>query len=92
MEIFFTVYGWEDFCYWIENDTEKTIKIKDLIKSIKQDPFRGIGKPEALKHNLKGFWSRKINSEHRLVYCVKGKKGVDQKCIIIQCRFHYDNK
>ena len=67
-------------------------KIKELIKSIKQNPFRGIGKPEPLKHGLKGYWSRRITGEHRLVYRVSGKKGVDQKCTIIQCRFHYDDK
>ena len=82
----------EDFSYWIENDNDTVIKIKELIKSIKQNPFRGIGKPESLKHGLKGYWSRRITGEHRLVYRVSGKKGVDQKCTIIQCRFHYDDK
>ncbi|UOB16540.1 Txe/YoeB family addiction module toxin [Abyssalbus ytuae] len=92
MNIDFTAYGWKDFTYWLENDIDTALKIKELIKAIKQNPFKGIGKPEPLKHGLKGFWSRRINGEHRLVYQVSGKKGVDQKCIIIQCRFHYDNK
>ena len=48
------------------------------------------GKPEPLKYNLKGFWSRRIDSEHRLVYKITGEKGIDQKCTILQCRFHYD--
>ena len=92
MNIDFTTHGWEDFSYWIETDNDTVIKIKELIKSIKQNPFRGIGKPESLKHGLKGYWSIRITGEHRLVYRVSGKKGVDQKCTIIQCRFHYDDK
>ncbi|WP_150451829.1 Txe/YoeB family addiction module toxin [Arenibacter lacus] len=92
MNINFTAHGWEDFSYWIATDNATAFKIKELVKSIKQNPYRGLGKPEPLKHGLKGFWSRRITSEHRLVYRVSGKKGVDQTCTIIQCRFHYDNK
>jgi toxin YoeB len=92
MNIDFTLHGWDDFTYWLENDIDTTLKIKELIKAIKQDPFKGLGKPEPLKHGLRGFWSRRITGEHRLVYSVSGKKGVDQKCTIIQCRFHYDSK
>jgi len=92
MTINFTTHGWEDFNYWIETDNDTAIKIKELIKSIKQNPFKGIGKPEPLKHGLKGYWSRRITGEHRLVYKVSGKRDVDQKCTIIQCRFHYDDK
>lgn len=92
MNIDFTAYGWEDFTYWLETDPDTALKIKELIKAIKHHPFKGIGKPEPLKHGLKGFWSRRITGEHRLVYKVSGKKGVDQKCTIIQCRFHYDDK
>lgn len=92
MNIDFTTHGWEDFSYWIDTDNDTAIKIKELIKSIKQNPFKGLGKPEPLKHGLKGFWSRRITGEHRLVYKVSGKKGVNQKCTIIQCRFHYDGK
>ena len=92
MTINFTAHGWEDFSYWIETDNDTAIKIKELIKSIKQNPFKGIGKPEPTKHGLKGYWSRRITGEHRLVYKVSGKRDVDQKCTIIQCRFHYDDK
>lgn len=92
MNINFTTHGWEDFSYWIETDNDTAIKIKELIKSIKQNPFRGIGKPEPLKHGLKGYWSRRITGEHRLVYKVSVKKDVDQKCTVIQYRFHYDDK
>jgi len=92
MNISFTAHGWEDFGYWLETDADTAIKIKALLRSIKQNPFKGLGKPEPLRHGLKGFWSRRITGEHRLVYKVTGKKGVDQQCIIIQCRFHYDEK
>jgi toxin YoeB len=87
----FSENGWEDFEYWLENDPEIVDKIRDLIKAIKKDPFRGIGKPEPLKFALKGFWSRRITGEHRLIYQISGSKGKDQKCTIIQCRFHYDD-
>lgn len=91
MDISFTVNGWEDLEFWIDTDPEAVTRIKDLIKSIKQDPFRGIGKPEPLKYDLKGCWSRRITGEHRIVYKVSGTKGIDQKCVILQCRFHYDD-
>lgn len=90
MNFEFTENGWEDFQYWIETDSSIVEKIKDLLNEIKKAPFQGTGKPEPLKHDLKGFWSRRITGEHRLVYKVEGKKGVDQKCYVIQCRFHYD--
>jgi len=91
MKIEFTEHGWEDFEYWIETDNAIVKKIKELIKSIRANPFKGLGKPEPLKHVLKGFWSRRITQEHRLVYKVSGKRGEDQKCSIIQCRYHYDD-
>jgi len=91
MDVIFTKHAWEDFSYWIDTDEEIVRKIKELIRSIKENPFKGIGKPEPLKYSLKGYGSRRITHEHRLVYKVTGKKGVDQKCIIIQCRYHYDD-
>jgi toxin YoeB len=91
MDVVFTPNGWQDFEYWLENDPDAAVRIKELLKSVKQSPFQGIGKPEPLKHDLKGYWSRRITSEHRLVYKVTGTKGDDQRCIIIQCRFHYDD-
>lgn len=92
MNIEFTSHAWEEFQYWLENDAEVVRKIKELLKAIRQSPFKGIGKPEPLKHGLKGYWSRRITGEHRLVYKIQGKKGENQKCIVIQCRFHYDEK
>ena len=91
MNISFTSNGWEDIEYWIDNDPDTVTRIKDLIKSIRQDPFRGLGKLEPLRYDLKGYWSRRITSEHRIVYKVSGTKGVDQKCVILQCRFHYED-
>lgn len=92
MTVEFTELAWEDFAYWLENDPDVVIKIRELIKSIQREPFHGLGKPEALKFGLRGFWSRRISGDHRLVYRISGSKGVDQRCTIIQCRFHYDGK
>jgi len=92
MKFEFTEIGWEDFEYWLENDADVPSKIRDLLKSIRSTPFAGIGKPEPLKHDLNGFWSRRITGEHRLVYEVSGTKGKDQKCVILQCCFHYSKK
>lgn len=80
--------AWEDYLFWQENDIEILKKINVLIKEIKRTPFRGIGKPEPLKANLKGWWSRRITGQHRLVYRVQGK-GAEQRLEIVQCRFHY---
>ncbi len=91
MKIEFTKKAWGDFEYWIETDSNMVFKIKELLRSIRRTPFKGIGKPEPLKHGLKGFWSRRISQEHRLVYRVSGSKRVDQKCSVIQCRFHYND-
>lgn len=91
MNFEFTLNAWEDFQYWIETGAEIVTKIKDLLKDIRRTPFQGLGKPEPLKYDLKGFWSRRITGEHRLVYKVEGKKSENQKCIILKCRFHYDD-
>jgi len=90
MNFEFTVNGWEDFEYWMDNDPDISEKIRTLLKDISRNPFQGLGKPEPLKFDLKGYWSRRISGEHRLVYKIEGSKGKDQKCIILQCRFHYD--
>ncbi|MGB3180255.1 MAG: Txe/YoeB family addiction module toxin [Cyclobacteriaceae bacterium] len=91
MKIEFTRTAREEFEYWKDYDQDFVKKIKELLKAIRQNPFKGIGKPEPLKHGLKGFWSRRISHEHMLVYKVSGTKGLDQTCTIIQCRFHYDD-
>jgi len=88
MIISFTSTGWEDYLFWQENDPATLYKINELIRDTKRDPFRGIGKPEPLSGNLKGWWSRRVSREHRLVYKVEGGKP-NQSLIIIQARFHY---
>jgi toxin YoeB len=80
--------AWEDYVSWQENDQKVLQSVNDLIKDIRRDPFRGLGKPEPLKHALAGWWSRRITGEHRLVYRVSGK-GQMQTIEIIQCRYHY---
>lgn len=91
MTIEFTELAWEEFSFWVEHDSVIVNKIKELIQAIRKDPFKGIGKPEPLKFGLKGFWSRRISGEHRMVYQITGTKGINQKCSIIQCKFHYDD-
>lgn len=76
--------GWEDYMYWQQVDKKTIKKINELIKVIQRTPFEGIGKPEALKENLSGWWSRRINLEDRLVYKVE-----NNTLIILQCRKHY---
>ena len=90
MNFEFAENAWEDFGYWLENDQEIVGKIKELLNDINRNPFRGLGKPEPLRYDLKGYWSRRITGEHRLVYKVEGSKGRNQKCYILQCRYHYD--
>ena len=91
MNFEFTTNAWEDFEYWLMTDQEIVLKIKELFKDIKRNPFQRLGKPEPLKYDLKGFWSRRITREHRLVYKIEGTKGKSQKCYILQCRYHYDD-
>jgi toxin YoeB len=89
MKLYWTAAAWEDYTYWQRVDPTKAEKIKALIKDIREnDPFKGLGKPEPLKHDLSGFWSRRITGDHRLVYRVTGAAGA-QQLEIVQCRFHY---
>ena len=76
--------AWDDYLYWQNTDKKMLNKVNELIKSCERTPFSGIGKPEPLKENLKGFWSRRIDNTHRLVYKVE-----EETLIISQCRFHY---
>jgi len=88
MLLLFTDHAWDDYLYWQVNDPDTLQKINDLIKAIKREPFKGSGKPEALKGNLAGYWSRRITGEHRLVYRVSGTRP-NQGLTIIQTMFHY---
>lgn len=85
MVITFTENAWEDYLYWQRIDKKMVKKVNELIKVIKRDPFNGIGKPEPLKYDLAGYWSRRIDQEHRLVY-----KIVGEDLQIYACRYHYD--
>ena len=76
--------AWEDYLYWQKTDKSKLKRINELIKSCLRTPFEGIGNPESLKHDLQGFWSRRIDSEHRLVYTFQ-----NNTIIIVSCRYHY---
>lgn len=89
MNLLWTRHAWEEYQYWQNFDQSMVEKINDLIKDTKRSPFAGLGKPEPLKGDLSGFWSRRILGEHRLVYRVSGK-GNTQQLEIIQCRFHYE--
>ncbi len=84
MNKIFTKEAWNDYLFWIENDKKILKRINSLIKEIERNPFDGIGKPEPLKANLQGYWSRRINDEHRIVYAVEEKQ-----IIYISMRFHY---
>lgn len=85
MEINWTKNAADDLAFWKKNDSKIVNRIKELIESIKIDPFTGIGKPEPLKYNFSGCWSRRITGDNRLVYRVKDKNEV----VILQCRYHY---
>ncbi|MDC9592124.1 Txe/YoeB family addiction module toxin [Xenorhabdus sp. IM139775] len=85
MNLISTDESWSDYLYWQQIDKKMVKRINDLIKDIKRTPFTGIGKPEPLKHNLAGFWSRRITEEHRLIYRV-----TESNLEIASCRYHYD--
>lgn len=85
MNKLFTEIAWEDYLYWQTTDKRILRKINELIRDIERNGNEGLGKPEALKYELEGFWSRRITPEHRLIY------KLDEKNIyIVQCRGHYD--
>lgn len=84
MNIVFTELSWEQYQYGQKTDKKILERIHELIKDIQRNQFKGIGKPEPLKGNLKGFWSRRIDEEHRLVYRIQ-----NQQVEIVQCRYHY---
>ena len=80
----FTDEAWDDYQYWIENDRKKVKRINQLIKEIERNPYEGIGKPEPLRANLQGFWSRRIDREHRIIYVVES-----EQIVYLSFRFHY---
>ena len=84
MKLIFTEQAWEDYLYWQKTDKKLVRRINDLVKEITRTPHTGTGKPEPLKHALSGFWSRRINDEHRIVY-----KVADGEMLLVQLRYHY---
>jgi toxin YoeB len=84
MKITWTSTAWEDYIYWQSSDKKKLKRINLLIKATLRAPFTGIGNPEPLKHDLQGFWSRRIDGEHRFVYSFNEKN-----LVIVACRYHY---
>jgi len=80
----FDISAFEDLAWWIQQDRSKALRIVNLIKDVQRDPFKGIGKPEPLRHEFKGCWSRRIDQEHRLIYQV-----TEDKIRILACRYHY---
>jgi toxin YoeB len=80
--------AWEDYLHWQQHDAQVFNRLNALIKAIEHSPFKGLGKPEPLKHALSGWWSRRITREHRLVYRVTGTPGAEV-LEIVQCRYHY---
>ncbi len=84
MKLIFAENAWDDYLYWQKTDKTILKRINALIKDITREPFEGIGKPEPLKHALSGYWSRRINDEHRIVYKIQ-----DNSLLIAQLRYHY---
>ena len=84
MKLVFSETAWEDYLYWQKTDIKTLARINQLIREASSQPFTGIGKPEPLKHALKGYWSRRINDEHRFVY-----KVTDEALLIAQLRYHH---
>ena len=84
MKLIFAGQAWEDYLYWQNTDRKILKRINLLIKDVMREPFDGLGKPEPLKHALSGYWSRRINDEHRIVYAIQ-----NDSLLIAQLRYHY---
>ena len=84
MKLIFSEHAWDDYLYWQRTDKKIAKRINVIIKDIKRNKYEGIGKPEPLKHNLSGYWSRRIDSAHRIVYKIEG-----DSIFIAQLRYHY---
>lgn len=91
MNLLWSEDGWDDYLYWLENDRGMVRRINALIADIRRNRFTGIGKPEPLRDQLSGWWSRRVNAEHRLVYRIVGS-GDGQRIEIAMCRYHYGRR
>ncbi|UGT63415.1 Txe/YoeB family addiction module toxin [Nocardia asteroides] len=85
MKLLFTDVAWEDYQWWLANDKRVIKRVNLLLEDVKRNGHNGIGKPEALKHSLAGYWSRRITGEHRLVYAIE-----NEIITVISCRYHYN--
>lgn len=85
MKVIFAEESWEDYLYWQQTDKKMLDRINKLTRHIARDPCHGPGKPEPLKHKFRGYWSRRINAGHRLIY-----KVTENGILVAKCRFHYD--
>ena len=84
MKLIFSEHAWEDYLYWQRTDKKVLRRINALLKEVQRSPFTGVGKPEPLRHNLSGYWSRRVTDEHRLIYKREG-----DGLLIVQLRYHY---
>jgi toxin YoeB len=84
LKITFTAIAWDEYLYWQQTDRARIKRINELIRDVSRNPYEGIGKPEPLRYEYRGYWSRRIDAEHRLVY-----KIIDGTILIVQCRYHY---
>lgn len=91
MRVLFTAEGWADYVSWQEQDRAVIRRINELIRDVRRDPFRAMGKPEPLRGDLRGWWSRRITGDHRLVYRIVGG-GDGQRLEIVACRYHYSRR
>jgi toxin YoeB len=88
VKLVWSARAWSDYQFWVEHEVAMARKIHSLLGDVQRTPFRGLGKPEPLKTELQGWWSRRISREHRLVYRVVGQDA-EQRVEIAQCRYHY---
>ena len=84
VQVAFSRQAWADYRHWVRTDRKVAQRIARLIEDCLRDPFGGIGNPEPLRHDVAGYWSRRITQEHRLVY-----KFEKERCVVVQCRYHY---
>jgi toxin YoeB len=84
VKLVFSERAWADYLHWQQTDRKMMLRVNQLLQEIQRDPFRGIGKPEPLRHALQGYWSRRITDEHRIVYRVQ-----DDSLLIAQLQYHY---
>ena len=84
MKLIFSEHAWEDYQYWVRTDRQMLKRVNRLIQEIVRDPYSGVGKPEPLQHGLSGYWSRRIDNEHRIVY-----RMAEDAVLIAQLRYHY---